>query len=114
MMVCNQDIDVQMQLYRARLLLEEGSNEASLLLLETIRTDNERQRGEVAYLLGWCYIQRKQWKEALLILSPLLHQYQSEVPQEVMRDQERLAYYLLHLGIAAVNLEHYEDASLHF
>ncbi|MBV9020475.1 MAG: tetratricopeptide repeat protein [Ktedonobacteraceae bacterium] len=113
-MVCNQDIDVQMQLYRARLLLEEGSNEASLLLLETIRTDNERQRGEVAYLLGWCYIQRKQWKEALLILSPLLHQYQSEVPQEVMRDQERLAYYLLHLGIAAVNLEHYEDASSHF
>jgi tetratricopeptide (TPR) repeat protein len=113
-MVRNQDIDVQMQLYRARLLLEEGSNEASLSLLETIQTDNERQQGDVAYLLGWCYIRRRQWKEAMHILSPLLKHYQSDVAQEATRDQERLACYLLHLGIAAVNLEHYEDASLHF
>ncbi|MBV9688439.1 MAG: tetratricopeptide repeat protein [Ktedonobacteraceae bacterium] len=113
-MIRNQDIDVQMQLYQARLLLEEGSNEKSLSLLETIQTDNERQQGDVAYLLGWCYIQRRQWKEAILFLSPLLDHYQSDFTQEATRDQGRLACYLLYLGIAAMNLEHYEDASLHF
>ncbi len=99
-------------LYRSRLLLEEGRHDAALLVLETIRTENEKQQRDVAYLLGWCYIQHKQWEDAIRVLSPLLEHVEEE--QETSLERERLALYLLRLGEAAVNLAHYEDASMHF
>jgi len=109
-----QDTDIQMLLYRARLLLEEGRNDAALAVLQTIHTQNEKQLRDVAYLLGWCYIQRKQWDEAMQALAPLLDSHSEHEKLETPLERERLALYLLRLGQAAVKLAHYEDASLHF
>lgn len=109
-----QHSELQMSLYRARLLLEEGRHEAALLVLEAIRTEDAQQQREVTYLLGWCYIQRKQWRDAIRVLSPLLEHVQIEGEQETLVERERLALYLLRLGEASVNLAQYEDASLHF
>src|SRR5690242_16779832 len=103
----------QMLLYRARLLLEEGRSDEALAALETIRTENEKQQRDAAYLLGWCYIQRKQWKEAIDALTPLA-EIKPEGEVDTLLERERLALYLLHLGEAATNVSHYEDAAQHF
>src|SRR6266487_4536741 len=103
----------QMLLYRARLFLEEGRSDEALSALESIHTEDEKQQQDVAYLLGWCYIQRKQWKEAVQVLTPLA-QIKPEGEADTLLERERLALYLLHLGEAAINLSHYEDASQHF
>ena len=102
-----------MLLYRARLLLEEGRADDALNSLESVQGEDEKQRQEIGYLLGWCYIQKKQWKEALQVLSPLV-QFGPEGQIETLLERERLVLYLLRLGEAAANLGHYEDASLHF
>jgi len=109
-----QNTDSQMLLYRARLLLEEGENEAALSTLQDVRIENEMQQRDVAYLLGWCYIQLKQWDDAIRTLSPLLEQSAHMTNQETLLERERLTLYLLRLGLAAVNLAHYEDAAHHF
>ncbi len=106
--------DIQKLLYRARLQLEEGQHEAALSVLRTTLVEDEKQQREVDYLLGWCYVQQKQWEEAIGVLSPLLEKNGSLREKESLIDREQVALYLLHLGIAAVNLAHYEDASLHF
>ncbi|QBD79227.1 tetratricopeptide repeat protein [Ktedonosporobacter rubrisoli] len=106
--------DIQMMLYRARLLLEEGQNEAALASLEQIHTQDEKQQRYVAYLLGWGYTQLKRWDDAIRVLSPLLEHVHDMDQQETLIERERVALYLLRLGIAAVNLSHYEDASQHF
>jgi len=103
----------QMLLYRARLQLEEGRADEALSILESVHTEDEKQQREVAYLLGWCYIQKKQWNEAIQVLAPLA-QIKTEGEVETLLERERLVLYLLHLGEAAVNLGHYEDAALHF
>ncbi len=103
----------QMLLYRARLLLEEGRSEEALSTLKSVQTEDEKQQQDIAYLLGWCYIQRKQWDEAVQVLAPLA-QIKSEGEVETLLERERLVLYLLHLGEAASNLGHYEDAALHF
>lgn len=106
--------DTQKMLYRARLQLEEGQCEAALVVLQDIRTEEKLQQDELAYLLGWCYIQRKQWEAAIHVLSPLLLQTDEKEEKESLAERERSALSLLHLGTAAVNLAHYEDASQHF
>jgi tetratricopeptide (TPR) repeat protein len=103
----------QMLLYRARLFLEEGRSDEALSTLTAIHTDDEKQQQDVAYLLGWCYIQRKQWNEAIQTLAPLA-KIKTEGETDTLLERERLALYLLHLGEAAINLSHYEDASQHF
>ncbi len=109
-----QKTDTQMLLYRARLLLEEGRYEAALIVLETIHTEDEKQFRDVSYLLGWGYIQCKRWHDARRVLAPILEQSTEQAEQETPLERERLALYLLQLGLAAVKLAHYEDASLHF
>ncbi|MBV9229743.1 MAG: tetratricopeptide repeat protein [Chloroflexi bacterium] len=109
-----QNMDTQTLLYRARLLLEEGQNETALSVLKGIHSEDETQQRDVAYLLGWCYIQLKQWDDAICTLSPLLEQTLNPGEQETSLERERLSLYLLRLGVAAVNLAHYEDASFHF
>jgi tetratricopeptide (TPR) repeat protein len=111
-----QDASIQMILYRVRLLLEEGQHEAALSALQSLQPVTELQRRDVSYFLGWCYIQRKQWDDAVRELSPLLKLAQANPPDasESSLERERIVLFLLHLGIAAVNLSHYEDASQHF
>jgi tetratricopeptide (TPR) repeat protein len=110
-----QDIDTELLLYRARLFLEEGRTEAACALLETIDTGDEKLQKDVAYLIGWCYVQRRQWEDAFRLLSPLLKAAQlHEGEQEGLADREQFALHLLRLGLVAVNLAHFEDASQHF
>jgi tetratricopeptide (TPR) repeat protein len=110
-----QDTDTQSLLYRGRLFLEEGRTEAARALLETIHTEDEKLQKDVAYLLGWCYVQGRQWEDAFRVLSPLLKTMQlDEGEQEELVNRERLALHLLRLGLVAVNLAHFEDASQHF
>jgi tetratricopeptide (TPR) repeat protein len=107
----------QMLLYRARLLLEEGQYEAVSPILERVQCEDEKQHQELSYLKGWYYIQRKQWDAAIEALEPLLEQHVKDLEtgeQETPAERERLVLYLLRLGIAAVNLCQYEDASQHF
>ena len=66
-----QDADSKRLLYQARLLVEESRYDAALRVLETI-CPAERQQRDVAYLLGWCYVQRKQWEDACNVLQSLL------------------------------------------
>jgi tetratricopeptide (TPR) repeat protein len=106
--------DIQKLLYRARLQLEEGQHEAALSVLRATLVEDEKQQREIDYLLGWCYIQQKQWEEAIGVLSPLLEKNGEVREKETLVEREQVALYLLHLGIAAVNLSHYEDASRHF
>jgi tetratricopeptide (TPR) repeat protein len=122
-----QNTEIQKLLYRARLQLEEGQYEAALSSLHVLPVEDEKQQREVAYLSGWCYIQGKQWAEAKKVLSPFLERQSKlleeepflEQPGEILEkepllEREHLVLSWLHLGIAAVNLSHYEDASLHF
>jgi len=109
-----QRAETQTVLYRARLQLEEGQVEAALATLSTVRPVDEKTQRDVAYLVGWSHIQCKRWKEAIEALSPLIsEQYETREP-ETQLERERMAYYLLYLGIAAANLANYEDASHHF
>ncbi|GCE25656.1 hypothetical protein KDA_11400 [Dictyobacter alpinus] len=109
-----QNADSKMILYRARLLVEEGRYDAALEALTTMQLEDEKQQQDVAYLLGWCYILRQQWEDALATLSPLLVGLDERLDVETPQERERHAMALLRLGIAAVNLSTYEDASLHF
>ena len=109
-----QRAETQTVLYRARLQLEEGQVEAALATLSTVRPVDEKTQRDVAYLVGWSYIRCKQWKEAIQALSPLLAASYEAKELETQLERERMAYYLLYLGIAAVNLANYEDASHHF
>lgn len=109
-----QNADGQMLLYRTRLLLEEGQNDAALEVIQAIRVEDEKQQQDVAYLLAWCYVQRKQWNEAIQALKPLVKQGDAQSDPETLLERERIAVCLLQLGLAAVALAHFEDASLHF
>lgn len=106
--------DPQMLLYRARLYLEEGRSKEALLSLQALHTEDEKLQRNVSYLLGWCYVQQKQWQEAVAVLSPLLVDVKLTNEAESLVERELIALYLLRLGEAAVNLGHHEDASLHF
>ncbi|GER87028.1 hypothetical protein KDW_11900 [Dictyobacter vulcani] len=109
-----QNADVRMLLYRARLLVEEGRYDAALEVLTTMQFDDEQLQREVVYLLGWCHISRQQWGDALATLSPLLPGMDDSLDVETPQERERHAMALLRLGMAAVNLSTYEDASFHF
>ncbi len=102
----------------ARLLLEEGSSEAALTVLEAIHADTVKQQHDVSYLLGWYYILSKQWREAAHMLSSVFPNERDEdeenTEQETLLERERSAIYLLRLGQTAISLAHYEDASQHF
>jgi tetratricopeptide (TPR) repeat protein len=106
--------ETQKMLYRARLQLEEGQYEAALSTLQDIHAESEQEQCDVSYLFGWYYVQSKLWNDAVRVLSPLLQQNGEVGGQETKIERERQALYLLRLGVAAVNLSHYEDASLHF
>ncbi len=106
--------DTRLALYRTRFFLEEGRTEAALSTLEAIHPENEKQHNDVAYLLAWSYIQRKQWNEASAVLAPLLEAaHHSDGEQESLVERERFAFHLLHLGQVALYLTHSEDASRH-
>lgn len=111
---------IQTLLLRARLQLEEEMTEEAFNLLRTLTTDDEQQQKELRYLTGWAYIQRQEWEQAITTLAPLLSEAEGNLQEEILRnehaqlsDRERLVHYLLQLGIAAINLEQYHDASLH-
>lgn len=109
-----QNADIKMLLCRARLLVEEGRYEAALVVLKDMHPDTEKQRHDAAYLLGWCYVQCKQWGDALATLSPLLVGMDERFDVETPQERERHSMALLRLGLAAVNLSTYDDASHHF
>jgi tetratricopeptide (TPR) repeat protein len=100
-------------LFRARLFLEEGQSQQALAVLETIQPEDKQQQREVAYLLGWYYVLNQCWDAAIEILLPV-SQYPDEQNEQIMRaDRERHARCLLHLGYAAINIDHYEEAAQH-
>jgi tetratricopeptide (TPR) repeat protein len=103
-----------MLLFRARLLLEEGQSDGALKILEAIVPDNEKQRQEVAYFLGWCYVLHRRWGDAANVLSPIFPFTDDEGESENRIDRERLALCFLHLGYAAVQFTRYEEATRHF
>jgi tetratricopeptide (TPR) repeat protein len=109
-----QNEDIKTLLYQSRLLVEEGRYNAAQTILETIHPEVEKQRQDVAYLLGWCHVQRKQWVEALRTLVPLLKEKNKHFEIEIAQEREQHTFALLLLGLAAVNLASYEDASHHF
>lgn len=100
-------------LFRTRLFLEEGQSEQALAVLETIQTENKQYQREIAYLLGWYYVEHRCWDAAIETLLPV-SQYEDEQSEQTGRiNQERYARCLLHLGYAAINLDRYEDAARH-
>src|SRR5438477_5624376 len=101
----------QTLLYRARLLLEEGRGEAALEQLQCLKPENDAQQGDISYLTGWAYLQLQQWQDVIDALSPLLEEAGLEEQEASLADRERLAHYLLQLGIAAINLSHFDDAA---
>jgi tetratricopeptide (TPR) repeat protein len=101
-----------MLLYQARLLVEEGRYDAALIVLETMGSAQRQQR-DVAYLLGWCYVQRKQWEDACNVLRPLLGSKEAQLTIDNPQAREWHALALLFLGLSAAKLAIYEDASLH-
>src|SRR5579859_4910456 len=107
--------DIKKLLFRARLQLEEETTEEALNVLQALTTDDEREQKEIRYLTGWAYIQRQEWAKAIERLAPMLNDAEEDLKNEQaqLTDREQLAHYLLQLGIAAINLEHYQDASLH-
>jgi tetratricopeptide (TPR) repeat protein len=111
-----QEAPIRMILYRVRLMLEEGQHDDALSELLSLQPVDEQQQRDISYYLGWCYIQQKQWSEAVEALTPLLKQTQSDTADafESSLERERIVLFLLNLGIAAVNLSHYEDAAQHF
>ncbi len=109
-----QNNDVRMLLFRARLLLEEGQADKALPVLEAIQADNEEEQQEIAYLLGWCHVSSKRWDDAAKVLSPLPKFVEGDGGEESRIDRVRLTHSLLRLGMAAVNLGQYEDASRHY
>ncbi len=101
-------------LFRARLLLEEGQSDSALKILEAIEPENQEQRQEVAYFLGWCYVLHKRWGEANAVLSPIIPSVDDEGESENRIDRERLALCYLRLGSVAVQFTHYDQATRHF
>ncbi|MEO9058972.1 MAG: tetratricopeptide repeat protein, partial [Ktedonobacteraceae bacterium] len=101
-------------LFRARLLLEEGQSDSALKILEAIVPDDEEQRREVAYFLGWCYVLHKRWSDANTVLSPIIPLTDDEGEAENRIDRERLALCFLRLGNIAVQFAHYDQATRHF
>ncbi len=102
-------------LFRARLQLEEGNTQNALQILQEITSPDEQQQREIRYLTGWTDIQLKHWEDAITSLAPILQRAEEELKNEQaeLTDREQLAHYLLQLGVAAINLEHYQDAILH-
>ncbi len=101
-------------LFRARLLLEEGQSDNALKILEAIVPEDEKQRQEVAYFLGWCYVLHKRWGDANTVLSPIIPLADDEGESENRIDRERLALCYLRLGNVAVQFTHYDQATRHF
>lgn len=102
-------------LLRARLQLEEGNTQKALQALEEVTSPDEQQQREIRYLTGWAKVQLKCWEEAITSLAPILDKAEEELKNEQaeLTDREQFAHYLLQLGIAAINLEHYLDAIFH-
>jgi len=109
-----QDIGGQMPLFRARLMLEEGQADRALPVLEAFQPEDEKERQEKTYLLGWCYVSARRWDDAMSVLSPLPKFVEGDGGEESRPERVRLAHCLLRLGVAAVKLAQYEDASRHF
>lgn len=103
-----------MLLFAARLLLEEGRSDAAQKILETIEPENEKQKQDLAYFLGWAYTLHRRWADAITTLAPLSRLADDGNELEGYIDRERLAKCLLHLGVAAYNYNRFEEASRHF
>lgn len=109
-----QDIGGRMPLFRARLMLEEGQADRALPVLDALQPEDEKECQEKTYLLGWCYVSARRWDDAMSVLSPLPKFVEGDGGEESRPERVRLAHCLLRLGVAAVNLAQYEDASRHF
>ena len=107
-----------MQLFRVRLLLEEGQNEQALAVLETLQPEDEKQQQEHAYFMGWYYILTKHWNDALRVLLPISRHQEDTETTDTDEHLERInrewqARCLLYLGYAAINIGQFEDAERH-
>ncbi|GCE45940.1 tetratricopeptide repeat protein [Thermosporothrix hazakensis] len=109
------------QVQRVRLALEDRQLSQALAYLQSIVPDDEQRKREIAYLYGWYYVLLQDWEAAIQALSPFVQQNLAhpghvdiEEVREIHLEREKIAYFLLYLGIAALNLSLYSDASYHF
>jgi len=112
----SQPSDFDRTLRRIRLMLEEGQEEDALAQLDAIQADTPEQLKEINYIHARYSIQKELWNQAVSYLSLL---YDAASIEDGWVDashteRERRAFYLLWLGMAAVNLSRYEDASQHY
>lgn len=108
-----QEIDIQLLLYRARLLLEEGQSELALSIFSVIQSDNKQTQNQITYLYGWYYMQVRQWEKASTTLAPLLCADDAIAPLPQI-ERELQAVILLHLGMVATTMNLSDDAIDHF
>lgn len=101
-------------LFRASLFLQEGQSESALEILESLEPEDEQQKLEVAYYLGWCYVLHRRWSDAADTLAPFSLPLDDEREVENRIDRDRLALCFLRLGNAAVQFTRYEEATRHF
>ena len=83
-------------------------------MLEAFQPQDEQERREHGYLLGWCYVLMRQWDDAANVLSPLPKFVEGDGGEESRPERVRQAHALLRLGEAAVNLGQFEEAARHF
>lgn len=107
-----QEIDIQLLLYRAHLLLEEGQSDMALSIFSVIQSDNKQVQNHITYLYGWYYMQSRQWEKASTTLAQLLHADEAITPLPQI-ERELQAVILLHLGIVAAALNLSDDAIHH-
>lgn len=105
----------QTLLNRARLQLEEGQSDDALFTIKTLPVTTKEHQRQADYLLGWYYVQRRKWEEAVQVLAPLCTPRDIEEKKDQSAfEEEHRASSLLFLGFAATNLSHYDDARRHF
>ncbi|HLX57472.1 MAG TPA: tetratricopeptide repeat protein [Ktedonobacteraceae bacterium] len=101
---------------RIRLMIEEGQADAALAQLDAIHTDDSRKQQEITYTYAWYYTRKELWSQTVHYLSLLndARSIEDDWNDADHTDRERRAFYLLWLGVVAVELSRYEDASQHF
>ncbi len=108
--------EIERTLRRIRLMIEEGQEEDAPAQLEKLQTDDPMMQQEIIYTRSWYFIRKELWMQAAQCLSQLYdaRSIEDDWDDTSHTERERRAFYLLWLGIVAVNLSRYEDASQFF
>lgn len=111
-----EDTSMEQLFERAYFFITEGRKENALALLDSIQSENEGQKRELAYLRAWCYVLDGLWDQAGQVLfSPgVSNETITDIRTLGQTERRRKAYYILVMGDVAVNLARYEEATRHY